>query len=124
MMNSFTMNGTNQRMYKDGNVLVNSIFISKTFLKNFAGILQLRCDYKGFAYSYQQKIGSSGGYKFILVPQLNYNIKKKYNLSVLYELPVYENYYGIQLKDLWAFSVNLNVRLGLNSKVNAVCAKP
>jgi hypothetical protein len=58
------------------------------------------------------------------VPQINYSIKKKYNISALYELPIYQNYYGIQLKDIYAFSINLNIRLGLSKKANAECARP
>ena len=123
VMNNTTINGTSIRNYKEGNTYITSFFISKT-IKNWTGILQVRNEIRDFAYRDDIKVTSSGGYRFLLVPQLNYSIKKKYNISALYELPIYQNYYGIQLKDLYAFSLNLNVRLGLSKKANAECVKP
>jgi hypothetical protein len=124
LMNNTTINGTSIRNYKEGNTYLTSFFISKTFLKNWSGILQVRNEIRNFAYRDDVKVTSSGGYRFLIVPQLNYTIKKKYNISALYELPIYQNFNGIQLKDQYAFSINLNIRLGLSKKANEECAKP
>lgn len=123
LINSVNINGTSMNNYHEGNTYLTSIFISKT-IKNWTGIAQVRNEVRDFAYRDGQKVASSGGYKFIFVPQINYSIKKKYNISALYELPIYQNYYGIQLKDLYAFSINLNIRLGLSKKANAECVRP
>lgn len=124
LMNNTTINGTSIRNYKEGNTYLTSFFISKTFLKNWSGILQVRNEIRNFAYRDDVKVTSSGGYRFLIVPQLNYTFKKKYNISALYELPIYQNFNGIQLKDQYAFSINLNIRLGLSKKANEECAKP
>jgi hypothetical protein len=124
LMNTININGQSSRRYKEGNTYLTSFFISKTFFQNWTGILQVRNEIRDFAYRDDIKVSSSGGYRFLLIPQINYSIKKKYNISALYELPVYQNYYGIQLKDLYAFSINLNIRLGLSKKANSECVKP
>lgn len=124
MMNTVNINSTSMRNYKEGNAYLTSLFVSKTFLKNWTVIGQMRNEVREYAYRDDIKVASSGGYRFVFVPQINYSIKKKYNISALYEIPVYQNYYGIQLKDQYAFSINLNIRLGLNKKANASCEKP
>jgi hypothetical protein len=124
LLNTAAINGKSIRDYKEGNTYITSFFVSKTFLKNWSGILQVRNEVRDFAYRDDIKVTSSGGYRFLIVPQLNYSIKKKYNISALYEMPIYQNYYGIQLKDMYAFSINLNIRLGLSKKANAECVRP
>ncbi|MBI3519874.1 MAG: hypothetical protein HY062_11020 [Bacteroidetes bacterium] len=123
LINNTTINGKSIRDYKEGNTYITSLFVSKTFLKNWSAILQVRNEIRDFAFRDDVKVPSSGGYRFLCVPQINYTIKKKYNISALYEIPVYQNYYGIQLKDLYAFSINLNIRLGLSKKANTTCEK-
>lgn len=124
LIHNTTINSVNDRFYKEGNNYTTSIFASKTVLKNWTGICQVRNEIRDFAYRDNQIVASSGGYRFVFIPQLNYSIKQKYNISVLYELPFYQYFYGIQLKDQYAFSVNLNIRLGLNKKANEACEKP
>jgi hypothetical protein len=124
LMNSVTISNINPRGFKDGNTFITSFFVSKTFLKNFSAIGQVRNEIRDYAYQANNLVTSSGGYRFVFVPQINYSIKKKYNISVLYEMPIYQYYYGIQLKDMYAFSLNLNIRLGLSKKANALCEKP
>lgn len=124
LINGITYNTVNQRNYKEGNMYLTSFFVSKTFLQNITGIFQLRNEIKDFAYRDNLKVSSSGGYKFVFVPQLNYKIKQNYNVSVLYELPIYQYYNGIQLNDKYAFTINLNIRFGLTKNANELCAKP
>lgn len=124
MINAVNISGSNPRSYKEGNTYLNSLFLSKTFLKTLTGIIQIRNEIRSHSYRDNMKVMSSGGYRFILVPQLNYQIKNKYNLSFLYEFPFYQYYYGIQLKDRYAFSINLNILLGLGKKTSELCEKP
>jgi hypothetical protein len=124
MMNSININRQNPKEYKEGNTYLNSLFISKTLFKNFSGIFQVRNEIRDYCYRHNILVPSSGGLRFVFIPQLNYSVKQKYNFSVLYELPFYQNYNGVQLKDIYAFSVNLNIRLGLSKKASAVCKKP
>jgi len=125
MINSATFNTENPKEYREGNTYMNALFINKSFLKNWSAIFQLRNEIRDYAFRHGQRINSSGGYRFIAAPQINYNIKQKYNISVLYEQPVYQYYYGIQLKDLYAFSVNFNIRVGVTKKARELaCVKP
>ncbi|MCW3075967.1 MAG: hypothetical protein JWO32_576 [Bacteroidetes bacterium] len=124
LMNTLTFNGTNPKEYKEGNTYISALFLSKRLIKNLTGICQVRNELRERAYRQNTPVTSSGGIRFVFIPQLNYSIKQKFNFSVLYELPFYQNYNGIQLRDKNAFSINLNIRLGLNKNVNQLCEKP
>lgn len=76
LINTSTINGKSIRDYKEGNTYLTSFFVSKTFLKNWSGILQVRNEIREFAYRDNVKVASSGGYRFLIVPQINYSIKK------------------------------------------------
>jgi hypothetical protein len=123
LASTININSTNPKQYKEGASYLTSVFVSKTLRKKLTGILQLRNEIRQHCYQYNAIIPSSGGIRFVLVPQLNFSIKQKYNISALYELPLYQYYNGIQLRDVYAFSINLNIRLGLSKKAE-VCAKP
>ena len=122
LINNVNISSENPRHYREGNTYITSLMVSKSFLDNFSGLLQVRNEVREHSYRDGIKVTSSGGYRFILVPQLNFRFLKKYSLSVLYELPIYQYYYGIQLNDRYAFSINLNARLGKSA--NESCVKP
>jgi len=123
LMNSVSINSVNPKEYKEGNSYLSAIFVSKTFFENLALIFQVRNEIRDYAYRHEIKVPSSGGNRFLFIPQVNYCLKKKYNFSVLYELPFYQYFNGIQLRDRYAVSFNMNVRLGLSKKANAICEK-
>jgi hypothetical protein len=122
LVHNTTFSSVNDKNYKDGNNYITSIFASKTF-NNWTVIAQVRNEIRDYAYSDNKVVTATGGYKFYFIPQLNYSFKQKYNLSVLYEYPFYQYFYGIQLKDQYGFSVNLNIRLPISKKAE-VCEKP
>ncbi|MBS1650904.1 MAG: hypothetical protein JSU07_02740 [Bacteroidetes bacterium] len=122
LVNNFTYNFYNKYFYKESNVFSTALFISYPISKVLSGILQLRNDVRGYSYSDEKLQTSTGGYKFLIIPQLNYNIKGVYNLSVLYEYPFYQYFHGTQLKDIYAASINLTIRIP--GKSNKICAKP
>lgn len=124
MMNTVSINSNSLRNYREGNTYITSVFASKTFFTNWTAIAQVRNEIRDFAYRDHLKVTSSGGYRFIFVPQINYSFKRKYNISALYELPIYQNYNGIQLRDMYAFSINLNIRIGLDKKAREACCRP
>lgn len=124
LINNVTINGTNPKSYKEGNSYITSLFLSKTFFSRLTTIAQVRNEVRDRSYRDNMLVGSSGGYRFIFVPQVNYTIKKKYNISALYELPFYQYYNGIQLRDVSAFSINLNIRIGMTRQAREICNKP
>ena len=50
---------------------------------------------------------SSGSTIFYFSPQINYSIKEKWDVSVMLDLPVYQNFNGIQLATKYGVSLNL-----------------
>jgi hypothetical protein len=122
-VSTININSTNPKQYREGNSYLTSVFVSKTLRKNLTGIIQVRNEIRERCYRYGAIIPSSGGMRFVLVPQFNISIKQRYNISALYELPLYQYYNGIQLRDVYAFSINLNIRLGLSKKAE-ICEKP
>jgi hypothetical protein len=125
MINSVTLNTENPKEYKEGSVFMTSFFINKTLIKNFAGIIQLRNEFRDYAYRYGKKINSSGAYRLVIAPQINYTLKQLYNFSIQFEQPLYQYYNGIQLRDLYSFSVNFNARIGVTKKARELaCEKP
>jgi hypothetical protein len=122
MINALIINTENTKKYKEGNSLITGLFFSKAF-KKVSAIAQVRNELRAYAYRYGLRVNSSGGYRLLIVPQISYTVKQKYNLAFLYELPIYQYYNGIQIRDRYAFSVNLNIRLGLSKKANQLCEK-
>ena len=49
----------------------------------------------------------SGGYSFFITPQLNYTIKERWNISALFDIPLYQYLHGVQLASSYAFSISI-----------------
>ncbi|MBA3664613.1 MAG: hypothetical protein H0W61_10440 [Bacteroidetes bacterium] len=124
LINTVNINSTNPKAYKEGNTYLSALFFSKKVAKRITAIFQIRNEIREHSYRDKLVVTSSGGCRFIFIPQLNYTIKKNYNLSLLYELPFYQYYNGIQLRDVYAISINLNMRFMLNKKAREICEKP
>lgn len=105
----FEANGKNSSSYKYGEAYYLSVFISKTFDEYFrwSGILQVRSETRTKDSRYGAKIPASGGSRLIVVPQLNYAITPKLNLSVMADLPVYQYYNNIQMASKYALTFNI-----------------
>ena len=89
-INRYDYNFADQQKYKYGNILLNSIFVSKKIVKYFFGIVQIRNEWKTNDkdlanpndYGGDKVINS--GYDLITVsPQLSYSIAGKWNLTLL-----------------------------------------
>lgn len=123
LINSVSINSTNQKDYREGNTYISTLLYGQQIVHDLTGIIQIRNEIRDRAVRYGNEVYSSGGFRFTLVPQLNYTIKNKYNIAVIYEQPIYRYYNGIQLKDLYAFSVNLNILLPVTKKAKEECEK-
>jgi hypothetical protein len=82
------------------------IVFEKYTLKDWTVILQLKNVIKNRNYHFNQLVKASGNVLVFAVPQLNISLGS-WNLSFLYELPVYQYYNEIQLGSSSAFSVNI-----------------
>ncbi len=118
------------KKYNFGNTLTNGLYISKHLhlpptlewlSQNWTAILQIRDEWKSSNYiqsltrasnhksfSEWRKVKDSGSHVIFLSPQLNYTLKNNINLSLLWDIPLYQNFNGIQLATDYAFLLNLS----------------
>jgi hypothetical protein len=123
LINSVSINTTNDKQYREGNTYISTLLYGQQIVHNLTGIIQIRNEIRDRAMRYGSEVFSSGGFRFTFVPQLNYTIQNKYNIAIIYEQPIYRYYNGIQLKDRYAFSVNLNILLPVTKKAKEECEK-
>lgn len=102
----------NKQGYRFGNAFHTSLFVSKHLFspytdltKDLTVIFQIRHQYMDYNYLDGERIDYSGSRQIILGPQLNYNLKELWNLSVIAEIPVYQNYNGIQPGNRYALAL-------------------
>ena len=106
-INRYDYNFTDQNDYQYGSILLNSLFVAKTVLKNLLALLQLRSEYRTPDKDHGEKRINSGNYLLLISPQLTYAIAGKWNVSVLVDIPVYKNYQGKQLTPKYSVAVSL-----------------
>ena len=109
--------------YKYGNILLNSVFVSKKIMKYFFGIIQVRNEWKtsdqDFANPFagaNYKVVNSGFDLITVSPQLSYSIVGKWNLTASYDIPVYKYYNGKQMTPAYSFAVSLTRDFNLGKK--------
>lgn len=100
--------GKNNLNYKSGNAWINSFFISYNIKHPWSIIMQVRNELRGKDHRNEQLINASGSNLLYLSPQINYNIKQKLDVSVLFDVPVYRYYNGTQLAKQYNVAVIIN----------------
>jgi hypothetical protein len=121
-INRYEMNFPDIKNYKYGNTLFNSFFISKQIgQSNWTAIAQVRYEYRAkditnancnSCFTNGTTVGSSGGNLVFIAPQINYTIAKKWNISLLADVPVYHNYNGTQLGNKFALALYVSRDFG------------
>jgi len=102
--------------YKYGNILLNSIFVSKKIVKYFFAILQLRNEYKTRD-TYKGNNQVNTGYDILtLSPQLSYSVAGKWNVTVVFDFPLYKYYKDRQLTPAYAYAISLSRDFNLGRK--------
>jgi hypothetical protein len=119
-LNRFEYNFTDKLDYQYGSVLLNSVFCSKKMIPRFFAILQARGEWRSHDKDQSLVRENSGNYLVILSPQLSYSIAGSWNVSVLYDLPVYKYYNGKQLTPKYSFALSLTHDFDLNRKTPAL----
>ncbi len=122
-INRYDYNFQDKNRYKYGNILLNSIFVSKKIVKYFFGIIQVRNEWKTNDQD-MANLNENGGNKVIdsgydlvtVSPQLSYSIAGKWNLTVLCDLPVYKYYNGKQMTPKYSFAISMTRDFNLGSK--------
>lgn len=59
---------------------------------------------------------NSGYYLLTLSPQLSYSISGKWNLTAVYDIPLYKYYNGKQMTPAWSFALSLTRDFNLGKK--------
>lgn len=114
--NRFEYNFPDKSKYQYGSVLLNSVFFSKKIIPYFFAIFQVRGEWRAHDNDDGAIRENSGNYLLILSPQLSYSIAGKWNVSALYDFPVYKNYNGQQLTPRYSFAVSVSHDFDLNRK--------
>jgi hypothetical protein len=123
-INRFDHNYEDKLNYKYGDMLLNSIFVSKQIVKSFIGILQLRSECRWEDTDNGVDRINTGNFLLILSPQLNYSVAEKWNLSLLCDVPVFKNYNGKQLTPSYSFALGLTRDFNLGRKTEKNVLNP
>lgn len=119
-INRYDHNFEDPLHYKYGDVLMNSVFVSKQIVKNLLGIVQVRGEYRQPDEDTHDVRVNTGNYLLLVVPQVSYSIAGKWNLSVLCDIPVYKNYTGKQLTPTYSIAVSLTRDISLSKSPKAI----
>jgi hypothetical protein len=124
-INRYDYNFEGSDGYKYGNILLNSLFLSKKIVKYFFGILQVRSEWKTNDYdnTLGEKVVNSGFVLLTVSPTLSYSIAGKWNVTALCDIPVYKYYNGKQMTPKYSFALSLSRDFDLGKKPKAVLEK-
>ncbi len=112
---------TNKYEYRPGTAFYTSGYISKHIISNrlkgdWTTILQLRNEIRMHDEIAGEIKESSGSVLFFVVPQLNYVIKEKWNLSMLFDIPVYQYFNGTQLGAGYGITLSMARTINLSNQ--------
>jgi len=102
----------NKQDYKSGTSVFTSVFYSKhlmfSWLKgDWTTIFQIRNEIRCRDKTATGWKESSGSSIFYFSPQINHFIREKWNVSVMFDIPLYQHFTGIQLGTKYGVSLNL-----------------
>lgn len=106
LLNRYEKNAENNIGYRYGDALTSAIFASRKINLKWTAILQVRHEWRQIDHWEGIKLNSTGGEIVTLSPQINYTIARKWNVSFLFDIPVYRKYNLAQLSPKYAFAVN------------------
>jgi len=108
---------TDRTNYKYGNLYNLSFYGSYKILKRLTGAVQVRGQIREKASDSNRETLQSTGGKYIFVsPQLRYNFWRTWNISGVFDIPVYKNTNGNQLTNTYAFSFRLSKTFNFSKK--------
>jgi hypothetical protein len=93
--------------YKYGNMIMNSVFISKKILNNFFGVVQFRSENRQPDYVNAVLEKNTGSEVLYISPQLSYSIAGLWHVAAMADYPVYKNYTGKQMTPKYSLALSL-----------------
>jgi hypothetical protein len=112
LLNRFEYNGPNINDYQTGELLLTSLFVSKKIVRHFYGNLLFRYEIHGKDIQDGKEETNTGYQLMVLSPQLSYSVAGLWNVSLLYDVPVYKNYQGKQLTPQYSYAISLSRDFG------------
>jgi hypothetical protein len=117
-LNKFELNGASRYdfstgkynadyRYKYGNMLMNSIFVSKKIMTNFFGVVQFRSENRQADHVNSVLEKNTGNEIIYVSPQLSYSIAGSWHVAVMGDYPIYKNYTGKQLTPKYSWALSL-----------------
>ncbi len=111
--------GENKLGYRFGSSFHSSLFLARhlyfpwtSITKDLTAILQLRHKYSGRNQKDQEAVNNSGSQLFFVAPQLNYNPRPLWNISLIAEFPLYQYYNGVQLAHNYSIALVVTRDIG------------
>ena len=109
----------NRQGYTFGDAFLSSVFVSKhlwlswtSAFKDVTAILQVRHEYRDRNKNFGNTVVNSGSNLVYVSPQINYNLKELWNISVIVDIPCYQYFNGLQLSNKWAYSLSITRDFG------------
>lgn len=106
--------------YRYGNPLYSSFFIAKSLGLHWIFIAQIRNEWRiqDISLASNKKIiQSTGGNIVFFSPQIFYSIGRRWNISILADIPLYKYYIGSQLSTKYAVTLTLMRDFDLSKKI-------
>lgn len=103
----YELNGYNSDDYRFGDAIFTSLFIGRSFAKNWAATLQFRNEYRFEDWQGDTRYLVTGGDILFVSPQLSYTFKPRLTLSVTGDIPLYRHYNGVQLGPKYAVGISV-----------------
>lgn len=103
----------NKQDYLFGTLYSTSFYFSKHFifdkwkLQDWTLIMQLKNQIKDKNIGVKNTVEALGSCLFFLSPQINLSLYDKWNVSVLFDIPIYQHYNEVQLANNYSFAVSL-----------------
>ena len=115
-INRYDYNFEGKDGYKYGNILLNSLFVSKKIIKYFFAILQVRNEWKTNDRDNGTNVVNSGFDLVTVSPTLSYSIAGRWNVTALCDIPVYKYYNGKQMTPKYSFALSVSRDFNLGRK--------
>lgn len=106
VLGRYELNGYNSEDYRFGDAVFTSVFIGRSFAKNWAATLQLRNEYRWEDWQGDTRYLVTGGDILYVSPQLSYTFKPRLTVSIMGDIPVFRHYNGVQLGPKYAFGIS------------------
>lgn len=117
IINTSGYNSINTKEYQYGMFNYTSFVFAKSFLEKWTGILELRNELRARDQQYKDPVVNSGGWSVNIAPQINYSYSY-FNLSLLFDYPLYQKFNGSQLGMNYSASLNLNWEFSFEKQEN------